>query len=167
MRKNFFYAALPLALAFTFISCSPEEVLESPTAVIVTPTENYIYNTDESDLEATINDYRASIGLSTLQSIEYVSYKAEAHNQYMIAHNAINHDFFEERSQNIIEVVGAVRVNENVAYNYVSAHAVLQAWLASPAHKANIEGDFTHIGISIRQNSGTGKKYYTNIFVKK
>ena len=38
--------------------------------------------------------------------------------------------------------------------------------LNSAGHKANIEGDFTHFGISIRTNA-EGKKYYTNIFVKK
>ena len=60
---------------------------------------------------------------------------------------------------------GIIIVSENIAYNYNSAQSVLTAWLNSPTHKQNIEGDFTDFGISIRVNS-TGKKYYTNIFVK-
>ena len=84
----------------------------------------------------------------------------------MIKNNVVNHDLFDQRSQNIIQVLGATKVNENVAFNYVSADTALQAWLASPGHRANIEGEFTHFGISIRENSVTGKKYYTNIFIK-
>jgi uncharacterized protein YkwD len=38
--------------------------------------------------------------------------------------------------------------------------------LNSASHKENIEGNFTHFGIAIRENATTGKKYYTNIFVK-
>jgi uncharacterized protein YkwD len=37
----------------------------------------------------------------------------------------------------------------------------------SPTHKANIEGDFTHIGISVTADPVTGRKYYTNMFMKK
>jgi len=33
-------------------------------------------------------------------------------------------------------------------------------------HKKIINGDFTDFGISIRENPVSGKKYYTNIFVK-
>jgi uncharacterized protein YkwD len=36
----------------------------------------------------------------------------------------------------------------------------------SPGHKENIVGNFTHFGISIRENPVTGKKYYTNILQK-
>ena len=85
----------------------------------------------------------------------------------MIQNNVVNHDQFQERSKNIIEVLGAVKVNENVAYNYVTPNSALHAWLNSPGHKANIEGDFTHFGISIRINPVNGKSYYTNIFIKK
>jgi uncharacterized protein YkwD len=30
-------------------------------------------------------------------------------------------------------------------------------WLKSPGHKENIVGNFTHFGISIRENTETGK----------
>ena len=85
----------------------------------------------------------------------------------MISRKVVNHDLFPQRSENIIEVLGAVKVNENVAYNFVSSSSALNAWLNSPGHKENIEGNFTHFGISIREDAETGKKYYTNIFIKK
>ena len=84
----------------------------------------------------------------------------------MISKNAISHDGFVARSANITKAVGAKSVSENLAYNYATAQEALTAWLNSPAHKETIEGDFTHFGIAVRENTTTGKKYYTNIFVK-
>jgi uncharacterized protein YkwD len=85
----------------------------------------------------------------------------------MIERNAVNHDFFQQRSDNIMEVLGAVKVGENVAYNFDSPEGVLNGWMLSPGHKKNLDGIYTHIGISTTTNPINGKKYYTNIFMKK
>lgn len=156
---------MPLALVFTFISCSKESADNNTAGTNL--IQNYTYSTDETALADAINEYRVSTGRNALQTINHISYKAEEHNEYMIEKNSLNHDYFEERSQNIIAVLGAVKVNENVAYNYSTANAVLHAWLESPDHKANIEGDFTDFGISIRTDPENGNKYYTNIFIKR
>ncbi len=166
MKTNLLRAFMPLVLVLTLVSCSSdstEDVIMPADAA----TASYQYNEDELVLFDAINSYRESKGLNPLQPVEYVSYKSEQHNEYMISKNEINHDFFQERSQNIMAVLGASKVNENVAYNYSTANSVLNAWLNSPGHKANIEGNFTHFGASIRINPETGKKYYTNIFLKK
>ncbi len=166
MKTNLLRAIMPLVLVLTMVSCSSDssEDLATPEAALV---QNYEYNDEELALLDQINEYRESKGLNRLQIINHISYKSEEHNEYMILKNEINHDFFQERSQNIIQVLGAVKVNENVAYNYSTPNSVIHAWLQSPGHKANIEGDFTHFGASIRTNSENGNKYYTNIFVKK
>jgi uncharacterized protein YkwD len=65
-----------------------------------------------------------------------------------------------------MKALGASYVTENIAYNYNSPQAVLNAWLASESHKSNLEGNYTHFGLSIREHPTTGKKYYTNIFAK-
>ena len=85
----------------------------------------------------------------------------------MIDNNVISHDLFQQRATNLMEVLGADRVAENLAYNYQTPESAMNAWLNSPGHKANIVGDFTHLGISITVNQATGKKYYTNMFIKK
>lgn len=169
MKLNLLKAALPFVLVLSLVSCSsdPETNEETAKTTSAAQIQNYNYNQEELELMQRINQHRESIGLHALQTINHVSYKSEEHNEYMIAVNAINHDFFQERSQNIIEVLGATRVSENVAYNYATPEAVLHAWLESAGHKKNIEGDFTHFGISIRTNPETGNKYYTNIFIKK
>ncbi len=165
MKTNLLKSVLSLTLAFTMFSCSPDsaEGSSSNSRLI----EEYSYDNDELALSDLINEHRESLGLNALQTVNHVSYKSEEHNNYMIVNNVVNHDYFAQRSQNIIEVLGAVKVNENVAYNYMTPQGALNAWLSSPGHRANIEGDFTHFGISVSINPENGRKYYTNIFVKK
>ena len=166
MKSALLRAILPMAFLFTLISCSSNETEES-TVAKPELIQNYDYNSDELQLADLINEHRVSLGLNPLQLINHVSYKSEEHNAYMIARKVVNHDLFTQRSENIMEVLSAVKVNENVAYNFVTSSSALNSWLNSPGHKANLEGNFTHFGISIRIDESTGKKYYTNIFIKK
>lgn len=171
MKAKMFRALLPVALLFTMLSCSSdsdsdEQVLRQTTNSTEL-VENYDYDDSELRLVNLINEHRQSLNLPVLQPINHISYKSQEHNVYMIDHNVVNHDYFEERSQNLIQVLGAVRVSENVAYNYNTPEAAVNAWLNSPGHKSNIEGDFTHFGISVSVDPQTGRKYYTNMFIKK
>lgn len=158
-----------LALALALSSCSTDVPLDnnsSGEAETALQVSNYPYSSDERQLEQAINQHRQNIGLAPLQTVDFVSAKSQEHNHYMISQNVVNHDNFETRAQAIMETMSASLVHENVAYNYITASSVLAAWLSSPDHKANIEGDFTHFGFSVTVNAATGKKYYTNIFVK-
>lgn len=157
--------ALVCALAFTLVSCSTDAD-ETFTAEPVAVEVAYDYNQIEVELGSLINQHRASLGLPALEVVNYASYKSYEHNTYMIAHQVVNHDMFEQRANDIMEVLGASRVNENIAYNYQSAQGAFQAWLRSDGHRANIEGNFTHFGISVTSDPATGKKYFTNLFVK-
>ena len=160
-----FRALLPLAIVFTMASCSSDSSEENVTERGV--VTSYNYNETELKLVTLINNHRASLGLNTLEVINHISYKSEEHNVYMIDNNVVNHDYFQQRSDNLKNVLGAERVGENVAYNYQSAESAMLAWINSPAHKANLEGNYTHLGISVTTNATTGKKYYTNMFIKK
>lgn len=165
MKAKMFRALLPLAILFTMVSCSSDssEAAAEDKQVVTT----YNYNETESKLISLINDYRQSKGLNPLTVINHISYKSEEHNFYMIDKNVVNHDYFQQRSDNLVRVLGAEKVGENIAYNYQTAESAMSAWLNSPSHKANIEGDYTHLGISVTINPDNGKKYYTNMFIKK
>ena len=165
MKAKMFRALLPLAILFTMVSCSSDssEAAAEDKQVVTT----YNYNETESKLITLINDYRQSKGLNSLTVINHISYKSEEHNFYMIDNNVVNHDYFQQRSDNLVRVLGAEKVGENIAYNYQAAESAMSAWLNSPSHKANIEGDYTHLGISVTINPDNGKKYYTNMFIKK
>ena len=164
MKAKMFRALLPLAIVFTMVSCSSDSEGTSTDKKLVT---TYNYNESELKLITLVNNYRQSIGLNTLEVINHISYKSEEHNIYMIDNNVVNHDYFQQRANNLIDVLGATRVAENIAYNYQTPESAMSAWLHSPDHKANIEGDYTHIGMSITVDEATGKKYYTNMFIKK
>lgn len=166
MKTNLLRLFMPMVLVFTLVSCSNDssEDLAPVDNQLVT---NYDSNADEVELARIINQYRVSVGKSELQIVNHISFKSQEHNFYMIDNNVVNHDYFESRANNIIQVLGAVKVGENIAYNYSTPNAALNAWLNSPGHKANLDGDYTHFGISITVNPATGKKYYTNMFMKR
>ena len=165
MKAKMFRALLPIAIVFTMVSCSSDTSEGNSTETKV--VTSYNYNEVELKLITLINNHRASMGLNTLEVINHISFKSEEHNIYMIDNNVVNHDYFQQRSNNLVQVLGAERVSENIAYNYQTAEGAMAAWLNSPAHRANLEGDFTHLGISVSVDPETGKKYYTNMFMKK
>ncbi|MBN8643018.1 MAG: CAP domain-containing protein [Flavobacteriales bacterium] len=164
MKTNLLRLFVPFILVLTLVSCSKDSQDEAENLELIT---NYDYSTEEFDLANRINDYRESVGKNRLELINHISYKSLEHNEYMIENNVVNHDYFDSRANNIMQVLGAVRVGENIAYNFSTPNSALNAWLNSPGHKDNLDGDYTHFGISITINPTNGKRYYTNIFMKK
>lgn len=162
-----FLKTLPLLVLVTMLSfsCSTDNVednVESLTANLVTPAPKTI----EIEILELINNHRLSLGLSPLNDMQLVKKVAYSHTDYMVDNNVVSHDNFYKRSTYLKENAGAQRVSENVAFGYTSAQSVVNAWIKSDGHKANIEGDFTNFDISAEQNK-EGKWYYTNIFIKK
>jgi uncharacterized protein YkwD len=165
MKKALLSMILPLVMAVSFTSCSNSDSENlTPESSIVS---NYDYTANESQLLVLVNQYRVSQGLNELEPINHVSFKSYEHNLYMIEKKEISHDLFTERSNNLIQVLGAVKVGENLAYNFSTPGSALNAWINSPGHKKNLDGDYTHFGVSITVDAETGKSYYTNMFLKK
>ena len=166
MRTTLLRVQLLFLVIFTMNSCSSDSAEENTVSAKAQAAVKFEYSAAEVATMKLINDHRVSKGLGELQPIAYVSVKSEEHDQYMIDKNVVSHDGFVSRSEDIVKVVGAKNVGENIAYNYNTPEGAVSAWLKSASHKENIEGNFTHFGIAIRENATTGKKYYTNIFVK-
>ena len=162
-----FLAKLPLLalLALLSFSCTTDS-LEDETAAIelnlITPETKPI----EVQILELINNHRASLGLNALADLTIVKSVALTHTDYMVDNNEVSHANFYKRSDYLKANAGAKKVTENVAYGYSSAQSVVNAWLKSEAHRANIEGDFTNFDVSAEENA-EGKWYYTNIFIKK
>ncbi|MFD2890441.1 CAP domain-containing protein [Flavobacterium chuncheonense] len=153
------------SIAIIATSCTSEtERFEEPTLTEI--QQHYVHTAMELELLDLINSYRVEHGLNTLSIIEHISYKANEHNNFMIETNTVNHVGFEERRHNLEQVLGAVRVGENIAFGYSSPEAALTAWTESEGHKANLDGDYTHFGVSIKKDL-EGRKYYTNMFIRK
>lgn len=166
MKKQILILFTVLLTMSTLTSCSSDsESIDTPS-INEAAQKAYAHNTTELELLDIVNEYRVSKGLNALQIIEHISYESNEHNQYMIATNSVNHDGFDQRKSNLQQVLGAVRVGENVAYGYSSPESTLNAWVNSDGHRANLEGEYTHFGVSIREDE-EGRKYYTNMFIKK
>lgn len=152
-------------IAVLSFSCSteemPNETVDS-SALANTPAAKPI----EIEILELINSHRIEIGLNPLHNLNIIKSVAFTHTDYMVEINQVNHDNFFQRKNSLIQNAGAASVSENVAYGYSSAQAVVAAWLNSPSHRENLEGDFTDFDISAEQNS-EGRWYYTNIFIKK
>ena len=84
----------------------------------------------------------------------------------MVEVDNVSHDNFFQRKNSLVQNASATKVSENVAYAFSSAESVVNAWLNSEGHRANIEGDFTDFDVSAEKNI-EGKWYFTNIFIKK
>ncbi len=147
-------------------SCSSNSSEDEMNETTEQKVANYSYSAFEIETMDLINSYRVSKGLNPLLKINHMSFKSEEHDNYMIENNVVNHNNFVSRSENIIKTLGAKTVSENIAYNYGTPQSVLIAWLASPGHKAVIEGNFTHFGLAVKEHPTTGKKYYTNLFAR-
>ena len=114
---------------------------------------------------ALINDHRRSIGKPALVKNQVIWEQANGHSQNM-ASKAVpfGHDGFDARVAAIRAALGSGgSAAENVAMGYESAAAVVNAWLGSAGHRANIEGNSTRTGISTAKSNG-GAWYYTQMF---
>ncbi|WP_369992770.1 CAP domain-containing protein [Winogradskyella sp.] len=156
------FLAIVALLGFT--SCSTDSVDDQINAIDV-PTAPQAKQIEIEVMEL-INAHRINQGLNPLQDHNTVKAVAYTHTDYMIEVNNVSHDNFFQRKQSLQANANANVVSENVAYGFNSAASVVNAWLNSPTHKENIEGDFTDFDISAEQNS-EGKWYFTNIFIKR
>ncbi|WP_339625707.1 CAP domain-containing protein [uncultured Maribacter sp.] len=165
--------ALPtIALIITFLSsCSKyenfvgfEESTDDLTSK-VTFVSSDAHNTIEAELFAMINNYRTSIGLNEMEFESTTYYYAGLHTDYMIENGTTSHVKFGERAENISKRTGAVFVAENVAKDYDTTTDAFEAWLDSPGHRKNLEGNFDYSAVSIKRNSN-GDLYFTQVFFR-
>ncbi|MBT8296623.1 MAG: CAP domain-containing protein [Gramella sp.] len=167
--KNITLTTIALIFCTLFLtSCSKDSLNDEVTAYNQVVTERAVYNYTaiEAEILEEVNIYRKVQGLNELKAMAELSVESEGHNKHMINEGEVSHDNFSLRASTLMNRVGAKSVAENVGFGYRTAEAVVNAWLKSQGHRENIEGTYTHFGISVRQEA-EGKNYFTNIFIKK
>ena len=118
------------------------------------------------DILYLINEHRLSIDLNILTFNETIWKEAQIHSENMAEGSVdFGHDDFTERIDRIYETLPGNASAENVAMGYETAEDVVTGWLNSSGHKDNIEGNYSHTGLSAIKNS-EGVYYYTQIFIK-
>ncbi len=124
--------------------------------------------TMSADIINGVNAYRKSKGLPPLHLLALATSEAASHSNNMASKKVpFGHAGFNQRAIDIAnELHGTSSTGENVAFGKMTWKQVIDAWLKSPEHKANIEGRFDYTGVGVAKDS-KGVVYYTQIFVAK
>lgn len=165
MKAKKLLPLLAIVALLCFTSCSTDNAAEDQINSIEVPVAPQAKQIEIEIMEL-INAHRINQGLTPLNDHSTVKAVAYTHTDYMVEVNNVSHDNFFQRKQSLQLNANANIVSENVAYGFSSAESVVNAWLNSPSHRENIEGNFTDFDISAEKNN-EGKWYFTNIFIKR
>jgi len=180
-RKIFTSLAAAGLLACTIATASASQRTESPRwfcfywkdpcfgiqapAVPGTPEQDITGTMSqlESSACALVNQMRVQNGLKPLNIDENLSVKARIKSNDMKANKYFSHNSPTYGSPfNMMQSLGIAyrSAGENIAKGYTSAEAVVNAWMNSPSHKANIlSSKYTSMGI------GYVDGYWTQWFI--
>ncbi|MFQ5592895.1 MAG: CAP domain-containing protein [Anaerolineae bacterium] len=130
-----------------------------PAAPAVTATGSY-----EQQVVDLVNQERASRGLPLL-TIHYMLENAtEAHSMDMGANSFCGHGSSDGTSWSTrIQQHGYTPVYglaENVACGQATPQQVVNAWMGSAGHRANILGDYAHIGVGYFDSGTAGYRHF-------
>ena len=121
----------------------------------------------ERDVARLVNKVRAENGKNALIYDEQISKAAEARAKELqwyfdhIRPNGTPWYTVMDEYNIFYETCG-----ENIAYGSTSAEDVMQLWMDSPPHYANIMDDYTHIGVGHYKDSN-GRDYWVQLFVQR
>lgn len=161
------FVPLLSALAATVVAALP------PAASAATPgcTPNGDWPTARPDLAAQVvdlvNAHRAQIGLEPLTVSPTLTDVATWKARHMAAYAYLAHDDQGPAPRTASDRMAACGYpsatwGENIAMGYASPQAVVEAWLASPGHRANIErADYVATGVAA---AGTDQMYWAQSF---
>lgn len=119
----------------------------------------FAQNNTEAEVIAKVNDIRVANGLNALR------YDASLEATADVRANELNVRFSHTRpdGSDWYTVNPDLMYGENLADGYNTADAVVNAWMASPEHKANIlKPDFTTVAVSSVVKNG--KTYWAQEF---
>lgn len=127
--------------------------------VVTMSTTGFAQNNTEAEVIAKVNQIRVANGLNSLR------YDASLEGAADVRANESTVRFSHTRpdGSDWYTVNPDLMYGENLADGYNTADAVVNAWMASPAHKANIlKPDFTTVAVSTTVKDG--KTYWAQEF---
>lgn len=141
-------------------------VLAQPASTVVaTPASN---DTIATVLQLT-NAQRANAGLPPLTIEAHLVQEAQNYAQVLASGSCFDHtcgpipDLTGRANQ--AGYTGWVTIGENIARGYPTPQAVVDGWMASPGHRANIlNPDYTEIGVGEASGSGPMGTYWAQEF---
>lgn len=144
-----------LALLPIVAACDSASDPLAPEAELPAEVQNFV---------SLMNAHRVGVGCDPLAWNVDVASVAQAHSEDMVARDFFSHDNpdgaspFDRLQAAGVAYSGAA---ENIAFGFPSGEAVLQAWIDSPGHRANIENcTLTEHGVGL---DGT---HWTHVFIR-
>lgn len=116
-----------------------------------------------------INQQRSLNGLAPLKLNSKLVQAAQIHARDMAQFGIMEHDIPQATLPTLISRLNYVGYNyafagENIAFNYADAPSVVNGWMNSPGHRANILNvNFTEVGAGVALDS-SGQPYYCMVF---
>jgi uncharacterized protein YkwD len=164
---------VPLVLAALLALAASGAGRQSAAAAVGDCTPGSGWGTVRSDLAAQVvglvNQHRAGLGLGGLAESATLRAAAVWKAQHMAAYGYFAHDdpappVARSVWQRLAACGYSAGGGENIAYGYPSASAVMQGWLSSPGHKANIErSSFRATGVGVA-TAANGTVYWVQTF---
>jgi hypothetical protein len=129
-------------------------------------SKKFVISKDEQAIIDLTNVERKKANLPALKANAQLFAAARLHSANMAKENAMEHELYGKHSSDRIAATGykAMAGRENIAFNYPGPAQVVDGWMHSPEHKANIlADDIGEIGVGI-VNDSKGLPYYTQLF---
>lgn len=121
-----------------------------------------------ADVLVLVNQERAAVGAAPLVWNGPLAAVAQAHSADMAARGFFAHnnpDGLTPFDRMAAAGITYTTAGENIAAGYADANAVMNGWMNSPGHKANIlNTSYTEIGIGVKQGGSFGT-YWTQNFI--
>lgn len=141
-----------IALAVGLLSIQAVAHLNQPVRQILA----YAVNVSHGDLAAKTNQKRAEHGLAPLALHTLLNNGAQAKSQHMVTHNYWAHTAPDGTEPWYFFDISGYNYNhagENLAYGFADSAEIIDAWMASPGHRANILGDYKDMGFGFTNGS--------------
>jgi hypothetical protein len=145
----------------------PALLIALATAALWAAAADEFRLTDEEQavLKAT-NAQREKNKLPALKANPQLAAAAHEHSEQMAKMQVLGHTIDNKSLSDRVKEIGYkyLSIGENVAANQPTPEAVVDSWMKSPGHRANIlNKHYTEIGVGIARDKN-GAPYYTQVF---
>jgi uncharacterized protein YkwD len=162
------------ALAVLALTVAALGAATAPAQAVTNCTASSSWGTNRADLASQvvtlINQYRAGKGLSQLAVSSPLTASSTWKSLHMAGYGYFAHDDpappVARSAYQRVQDCGYAGSwwGENIAWGYTTAQSVVNGWLGSSGHKANIENpNFTSTGVGVASNAA-GQLYWTQSF---
>lgn len=156
---------------FIMAACSQLPAIVPPPPPPAPLTTSTAISDLEREVHRLINRHRQAVGLGQIAPDPVLDALAREHSERMAREDVpVGHDGFEDRFNRARAALTIARFAENVGMNsgYPAAAVPAQmvdGWIASPGHRANLQGRFRISGVGIAR-SASGSFFGTQLFAE-